>query len=362
MRKIVVKIGSSVIAPGGKLDSALISRLVKDILAVEKKGYKVILVSSGAIACGLNALGYKRKPHDIHSLMAISSCGQIMLMDVFNEKFKKSKRICAQMLLTWDDFDNREKFINIKKTLDKLLSMNIIPVVNENDAISSQEISVGDNDWLSARVADLAAAEQLIILSDVEGLFAEDSVIKKVEKIDDQIKSMVRKSKTTHTSGGMDTKLEAATFANLSGIKTVIASGHIKNVLLRVVKGEDLGTVFTPSAKIAGARKRWILNKQIKGTLFIDEGAKEAFINKGKSLLGVGVTGYQGAFKSGDGVVVADERGCVLGCGIVNYSIEEFSPKKKFEKEVVHRDNFVQSVEGWCYRPYRHSPIKQKKR
>ena len=148
MKKMVVKVGSSVIAPKGKLDSKLISRIVKDILKAEKLGVKVILVSSGAIASGLNVLGLKRKPRDIHSLMAIASLGQILLMDVFNAKFKSYKRCCAQILLSWDDFDSRARFVNIRTTIDKLLSMNIIPIVNENDAVSCEEIRFGDNDSL----------------------------------------------------------------------------------------------------------------------------------------------------------------------------------------------------------------------
>ena len=177
MKTIVVKIGSSVIAPCGKLDKALIGRLVKDIVAVEQQGYRVILVSSGAIACGLNALGYKKRPQSTHTLMAISSLGQILLMDVFNEKFNKYKKMCAQILLTWDDFDVRNRFMNIRKTLQALFSLSVIPVINENDAVSHEEIRLGDNDCISARVADLIEADTLIMLSDVPGLLKNGAVV-----------------------------------------------------------------------------------------------------------------------------------------------------------------------------------------
>lgn len=356
MKKIVVKIGSSIIAPKGKLDSGLISRFTKDILAAEKKGYKVILVSSGAIACGLNKLGYKKRPHDTHSLMAISSLGQIVLMDIFNAKFRKHKKTCAQILLTWDDFDNRKRFINICKTVDKLLAMGVIPIINENDAVFYEEIGFGDNDRLSALVANLVGAEQLIILSDVEGLLEDDMVVKRVTQINEKIRSLVREQVRTHTSGGMDTKLEAATIANLSGIKTRIAYGRKKGVIQRIISGEDIGTLFVPLDQVSKARKRWInFSKQVKGYITIDDGAKEALINKGKSLLSVGIIGVTAGFKKGDAVWVVDKEDNVLGRGIVNYSADRFKlgKREKLEKEVIHRDNFVKEVSGWCYHSYR---------
>ncbi len=342
IRKIVVKIGSSVIAPKGKLDSQLISRLVKDILSVEKKGYKVVLVSSGAIACGLNKLSLVRKPQDTYSLMAISSLGQIILMDVFNEKFKKYKRMCAQILLTCDDFDERKRFINIKKTIDKLLSINIIPIINENDAVSFEEIRLGDNDCISARVADLVSAEHLIMLSDVEGLLKGRELIAEVNKIDSKVASLARTEDKTHTSGGMQTKLEAARIATSSGIKTTIAYGRKEKVISRIVNNEAIGTVFIPSAKIEKARKRWIIySKKSKGKIFIDQGAQQAVMYRGKSLLGVGIRKIEGQFKSGDAVKVVDIEANLIGYGIVNYDSQSLNQEKTFKKPVIHRDNFV---------------------
>lgn len=351
MKKIVVKIGSSVIAAQGKLDSGLISRLVKDILLVERKGYKVVLVSSGAIACGLNQLKLKKKPKSMHTLMAISSLGQIILMDVFNAKFKKHKRTCAQVLLTWDDFDNRQRFMNIRKTIEELLILGAIPIINENDVVSHEEIGIGDNDRLSAFVADLIGAEQLIILSDIEGLLDGKRLVKEVTQINDKIKALVKKQDKTHTKGGMDTKLEAATKANLSGIRTIIANGRKKEVISRIIKGDGIGTLFLPSQKIEKSRKRWIDSKQIKGKVTIDDGAKEALLNKGKSLLGVGITEVTSGFNKGDAVIVVDSQENVVGCGLVNYSSDDFknTKTKRFEKEVIHRDNFVKAVQGWSY-------------
>ena len=347
--KIVVKIGSSVIAPKGKLDSNLVSRLVKDILSVEREGYKVILVSSGAIACGLNQLKLNKRPKEMLTLMAISSLGQIALMDIFNTKFKKHKRICAQVLLTWDDFDNRKRFMNIRKTIEKLLVISAIPIINENDVVSCEEIGIGDNDRLSAFVADLIGAGQLIILSDIEGLLDGERLVKEVTQIDDKVKALVKKQDKTHTKGGMDTKLMAATKANLSGIRTIIANGRKKDVILRIVKGDSIGTLFLPCQKIERSRKRWIDSKQIKGMVIVDDGAKDALLNKGKSLLGVGITEVRSKFNKGDAVVVVDSRGEALGCGLVNYSSDDFVKNKRFEKEVIHRDNFVKVAQGWSY-------------
>ncbi len=351
-KRLVVKIGSSVIAPGGKLDSALIASLIKDIIAVEKKGYQVIVVSSGAIACGLNKMGYKRRPHGMHSLMALSSIGQILLMDIFNEKCKKHKRTCGQILLTWEDFEERQRFINIGKTVDHLLAMSVIPVINENDVVSYEEIRFGDNDHLSVLVANLVEAEQLIMLSDVEGLMDQDAVVRKVSRLDEKIKTLIKKEKKVHTVGGMETKLKAAGIAISLGIRTVIAHGRKAHVVSGIIAGDKIGTVFLPlSQEKARARKRWFAcSKRVKGKVFIDEGAQEALLNRGKSLLAVGIADVEGTFVKGDTVHVVDMQGCLLGYGLVNYSVRDLQERKKrkFEREVIHRDNFLKIFEGWC--------------
>ncbi len=352
-KRIVVKIGSSVVAPLGKTDPAVIQALVKDVFRAKKLGFDLILVSSGAVASGLGMLGYKKKPNNIHSLMAISSFGQIILMDLFNKYFKQNKGRCAQILLTWDDFNYRKRFINIKETLEKLLSLGITPIINENDVVSHEEIRWGDNDYLSALVADLIDADQLILLSDVEGLFKENELVKQVKKIGQSIESLVKKQSKTHTSGGMETKLEAATKVNLSGIPARIASGREKKVISRILEGKDLGTLFFPSRKIGKARKRWIYSKQIKGCIFVDEGAKQALLNKGGSLLNAGILNTEGIFEKKDAVAVSDQYGNVFGYGIVNFRAEEIKKGKKLKKEVIHRDDFVKMPQGWSYHPYR---------
>lgn len=363
MKKIVVKIGSSIIAPGGKLDIALIGRIVKDIVSAQEEDIRIVLVSSGAIACGLNKLKFKKRPNDIQALMAISSVGQIILMDVFNTKFKKYNKSCAQILLTSEDFNDRESFINIRKTIDKLISMGAFPIINENDAVSHEEIGIGDNDYLSALVANLIGADQLLILSDVEGLLDESRVVKKVSKIDSTIKALIKSQNRMHTKGGMETKLEAATTANLSGIKVRIACGRKKNVITRIVKGEDIGTLFLAAKQIEKSRKRWInFSKPIKGSIVIDDGARDALLCKGKSLLNVGIISVNGSFNRGDTVAVFDHTQMLLGSGLINYPSDVFEQKKKvrLEKEVIHRDNFVKVAQGWCYHPY-HRFSKKKK-
>jgi glutamate 5-kinase len=345
MKKIVVKIGSSVLAPQGKLEPELINNFVSDIVQAQGLGYRIIVVTSGAIACGLNALKLKKRPESSHSLMAIASLGQIILMDAYEAAFKKYGKLCAQILLTWDDFDNRQRFLNARITIDKLLAMGIIPVINENDAVSSEEIKFGDNDRLSALVSDLVHAEKLIILSDVEGLIDENGKIKDfVERVDTKIYKLIKDKRSAFTSGGMAAKLKAAEISSLSGVKLIIASGKEEKLISRIIKGEHLGTIFLPAAKVERARKRWIaFSKKIKGKICIDDGAKEAILKKGRSLLAVGIIKAEGNFKKNDAVCVTDKEGNIIGCGLVNYFCDELKDYKikKFEKEVIHRDNFV---------------------
>ena len=355
---LVVKIGSSVIAPKGKLDSRVVAQLVKDIRDVEDKGYKVIMVSSGAIACGLNKLGYKKRPDDMHVLMAISSLGQILLMDMFNKNFKRYDKVCAQLLLTRDDFNERKRFMNIKKTIDKLISMNIVPIINENDAVAHEEIGVGDNDMLSELVADLAGAEKLILLSDVDGLLDKDKkVIPEISLHNQDLDSLNFESRSIHTKGGLRTKLEAATRANLSGIKTWLAYGRKKDVISKIIDGERIGTLFIPAEQVERSRKRWIHSKKIKGAIWIDDGAKKALVERGKSLLGVGITQISKGFRKGDRALVCGQDRKVIGSGIVNYDWETINKAKKknvrLEKEVIHRDNFAKLAQGWKYDPHR---------
>ncbi|MBU2266203.1 MAG: glutamate 5-kinase, partial [Candidatus Omnitrophica bacterium] len=219
-------------------------------------------------------------------------------------------------------------------------------IINENDAVSCEEIRFGDNDSLSARVAVLGRAEKLIMLSDVEGLLKGSQLVKEVVKINPEISSLAVKEDKTHTSGGMATKLEAAEMATSSGITTFIASGRRKGVICGIVKGQAIGTVFLPSSAKERDRKIWIANKKIKGRIIIDQGAKTALLDKGRSLLNVGIISVFGSFKKDDAVTVLDQEGKILGCGLVNYSFQELSSKikTKLDQEVIHRDNFTKKT------------------
>jgi len=344
MKKVVIKIGSSIVAPRGKIDEGFVSSFIKDIVSLEKQGRKIVIVSSGAIACGIDKLGFKRKPQNIAILMALASIGQIALMDIYAKYLKKHKKKCAQVLLTWDDFNDRRRYLNARNTIEKLLEFKILPIINENDTISSEEIRFGDNDRLSALLSDLIGAKTLIILSDVDGLYSEEGLIKRVDKIDKRIMGMAGRVDEAYTSGGMVTKLEAAKIATSSGIRTIIANGRIKSIVPRLVKGESIGTVFMPCSPIARARKRWIaFSRKKRGKIFVDKGAKSALLSHNKSLLAVGITGVEGSFTKGDAVDVLDDEGKVIGCGIIDYSSDEIKETKgkKLVREAIHRDNFV---------------------
>jgi glutamate 5-kinase len=224
--------------------------------------------------------------------------------------------------------------------------MDIVPIINENDAVSYQEIRLGDNDCISARVADLLQAKHLIILSDVKGLMHQDKVIEQVTCLTKDIFSLAKKEDKIHTSGGMITKLEAAQIALAAGVHTTIAYGRQENVIQDIVKGEKVGTLFLAQARKHKARKRWIaFSKKVKGTLVVDAGARDAIINKGKSLLAVGIIDYQGDFKQSDKVAIVDVDNRLLGYGISNYNKKDLTRGKKFDKEVIHRDNFVKITE-----------------
>jgi glutamate 5-kinase len=251
------------------------------------------------------------------------------------------------MLLTWDDFDNRKRFLNARATLKHLLSMNIIAVINENDAVSCDEIKFGDNDRLSALVADLVNADLAVILSDVKGLLDENKLVPCVEKVNAAVFNLVKQKKGTFTAGGMHTKLEAASIANAAGTNLVIASGREKNIISRLAAGESVGTIFLAADTVEHARKRWIAySKKTKGKIVIDDGAKEALLNKGKSLLAVGILTIEGEFKEKDAIEIYDVESRLIGCGLITYSSDDLKNLrvKKFDKAIIHRDNFARKT------------------
>jgi glutamate 5-kinase len=345
-KRIVVKIGSSLFYPGrGNVNSRLINDLAGQISSLIEAGKEVVIVASGAIALGLHKLGQKERPRDLGYLQSISAIGQNELMNTYSRAFGSRVHV-AQILLTWDDFNDRARFLNAKNTILSLLKMgNVVPIINENDTVSTEEIKFGDNDQLSARVASLISADILIILSDVDGLLDKDkkTVIRVVDEITPGIKALACPSTRKTCVGGMVTKIEAAKIATGSGIPCVIANGNKQGVILSVIKNPSaVGTLFISKKNLA-ARERWIaFGSKPKGKIIVDQGARQALAAR-KSLLSVGVLACEGGFESKDIVCIMDNQGREFARGKVNISSEELEKVKgvRSDKEVIHCDNIV---------------------
>ncbi len=345
-KRVVVKIGSSLfVSEKNKLDTGLLEGLAGQISDLIKDGKEVVVVSSGAIALGMSILKLASRPRELEYLQAAAAVGQHELMHVYNRAFKGYGANCAQLLLTWEDFSNRSRYLNAKNTLDTLLKLKCVPIVNENDTVSTEEIKFGDNDRLSALVSILTGADLLIILSDVDGLLDENKkVIRLVDKITGEIKSLACPTSKKTCVGGMVTKIEAARVAVDSGIPCVIANGYNKGII-SVVANDPFGqgTLFLPKQKLLDAKKRWMaFGTKAKGKIVIDDGAKRALADK-KSLLSVGVVACEGNFCSGDIVSVCDKKNCEIARGKVGLAFRELDKVKggRFSKEVIHRDNIV---------------------
>lgn len=348
-KRVVVKIGSSLffsssVSTGINLDFNIIHRIVKQIIKLIKEGKEIGIVSSGAIALGMSRLKLVSRPKELSSLQAIAAVGQSELMDVYREFFNKKALNCGQVLLTYEDFIDRKRYLNAKNTLLTLFRLKNVPIINENDTVSTDEIKFGDNDRLSALVANLISADLLIILSDVEGLLDKDKkLIKVVDELSPYIKTLACPTDKKMCVGGMITKLEAAKIATGSGIPCVLANGCKKDIILSVIKDPaNQGTLFIPKKELA-ARLRWIaFGSKPKGKIMVDEGAKIALLNK-KSLLCVGVIGTSGVFEAGDIVSLIDKQNCEFARGKVRVSSKQLDRIKgrHFDKEIIHRDNIV---------------------
>ena len=341
----MVKVGSSLFCSAGRLDSSRVEHIAGEISALVKDGKEIILVTSGAIALGMSALNLTSRPKDLALLQAAAAVGQHELMDSYRRFFSKARLNCGQVLLTWDDFDQRLRYLNAKNTLLTLLKLNVIPVINENDTISTEEIKFGDNDRLSALVASLVGADLLIILSDVEGLLdANKQVIRLVDKITPAIRSLACPTYKKTCVGGMVTKLEAARIAADSGIACVIASGQKKGVIAKAIENPlAAGTLFAAKEESLGSKERWMaFSAKTKGQIIVDDGAKRAVENK-KSLLSVGVVGLEGNFDRADIVSIRDKGGVEFARGKVRLSAKELDRVKgaRHDKEVIHRDDIV---------------------
>lgn len=344
-KRVVVKIGSSLfVSEKNKLDTGLLEGLAGQISDLIKDGKEVVVVSSGAIALGMSILKLASRPRELEYLQAAAAVGQHELMHVYNRAFIGYGVNCAQLLLTWEDFSNRSRYLNAKNTLNTLLKLKCVPIVNENDTVSTEEIKFGDNDRLSALVSILTGADLLIILSDVDGLLDENKkVIRLVDKITGEIKSLACPTSKKTCVGGMITKIEAASIAMNSGIPCVIACGRQKGVVACLIRDpESCGTLFMPKKALA-EKERWMaFGTKPQGKVIVDAGARQALLNK-KSLLSVGVADAQGNFESGAVVSITDKDGEEFARGKSNLSARQLEKVKgsRSEKEVIHRDNIV---------------------
>jgi glutamate 5-kinase len=349
IKRIVVKVGSQLLSGDEGIDREFLTSISKQISELVKSGKEVVVVSSGAVLAGIKALGFKRKPFSLQEKQALSAVGQPYLMSEYREAFKPFGINVAQVLITADDLRSRERFTNAQNTLNTLMKLNVIPIVNENDTVSVEEIKIGDNDNLSAHVAVVFRADILIMLTTASGLYDKDpnrfkdaKLIPVVENIKELESICDFKGKTCYGTGGMWTKVEAAFKAVRKGIPVVIAGGREERVILRILEGDRIGTFFFPQGKLRAKAYRMIYLMEPKGSLVIDKGAVEALVKGGKSLLPSGVKVVKGYFKKGDLVNILDENGNLIGKGISSCSFEDV---KTFKKPCVHRDNLVLLVE-----------------
>jgi len=363
VRRIVVKVGSSILASVEKgLHYEVFSHLAKEISDLKRQGYEIVLVSSGAIAAGMEKMGYKTRPQAITLKQATAAVGQTRLMNIYETYFSRFQQMVAQVLLTHDDLSHRRRFLNARNTLLTLLELGIIPIINENDTVVVDEIKFGDNDNLSALITNLIGADLLIILTDIEGLCDSDPrvnpnarCIPLVEDTDVDMGGIVGETKSEMSVGGMISKIQAARKASRFGIPTVVARGTKEGVLHQILKGKEIGTLILSKGEALSSRKHWIaFNPKPKGDVTVDDGAKKAIVHKGKSLLSSGVVKIKGSFDRGDLVTCLGPRGKEFARGLVNYSATELEKIKglrsdqiesilgyKYSDEVIHRDDLV---------------------
>ena len=360
---LVIKVGSSLVTNEGRgLDLEAIARWAAQIAQLRALGKRCVLVSSGAIAAGLQRLGWARRPHAMHQLQAAAAVGQMGLVQCYETCFREHGLATAQILLTHADMADRQRYLNARSTLRTLLGLGVIPVINENDTVVTDEIRFGDNDTLAALVTNLVEADALIILTDQTGLYDADprkvltaKLIQERDASDPALESIAGGTGSTLASGGMLTKVLAARRAARSGAHTVIAAGREPDVLLRIARGEFVGTLLTARTLPLAARKQWLADHvNLGGRLKLDAGAVQALASGGRSLLPIGVTGVAGEFERGAVVACEDPQGREMARGLVNYSAGETRlimrrPSSEIEQllgyvdepELIHRDNLV---------------------
>ena len=361
-RRWVIKVGSSLVTDSGcGLNTDLIGDWAAQIAGLVRAGSQVALVSSGSIAEGVSRLGWRQRPQNLHSLQAAAAVGQMGLMQGYRQAFAGHGVNTAQVLLTHEDFRDRQRYLNARATLTTLFELGVAPIINENDTVSTEEIQLGDNDTLAAQVANLVDADLLLILTNQRGLFDKDpsrhddaKLIRSARTGDALLDKAAGPSIGELGRGGMITKVAAARCAAQSGASTVIAPGQEKNVIGRIASGETLGTLIQAAGRPLALRKRWIANLKPRGALTLDEGACEALRDLGKSLLPVGVAALDGDFRRGDMVVCRTAAGQIVARGLANYTAGEARliigksggeakaiMGARYETELIHRDNLA---------------------
>ena len=362
-RRWVIKVGSSLLtADGHGLDFDIINAWTTDMAQLLDDSVEIVLVSSGAIAEGVVRLGWSRRPDAVHELQAAAAVGQMGLIRAYESGFERFGKITAQVLLTHEDLSNRRRYLNARATLTTLLDNRVLPIVNENDTVTTDEIRLGDNDTLGALVANLISADVLVLLTDQEGLFDSDPrsnpdarLLERANASDPSILALAGPSVNGLGRGGMSTKVQAAERAAQTGATTIIADGRVPRILQRLHNGEALGTMLTSDQRPRDARKRWLSSQlRTRGALELDAGACQVLTTRGSSLLAAGVTDVRGDFHRGELVSCVDAAGVEIARGLANYgaadcrrvagkSSEQFFETLGFmaEPELVHRDNLV---------------------
>ena len=373
-RRVVVKVGTAVLTGGGAgsggVDLAALGSIVRQICGLRAQGAEVMLVTSGAVAAGRTALRQGRDggdggiPRDIRSRQVAAAVGQSILMQIYREEFALYGVTVAQALLTVGDFSNRPAYLNVRNTLEGLLELGVVPLLNENDVVAVDEIGevFGDNDRLSALVANMADADLLLILTDNDGLYTSDpridpsaTLIRRVAQVDHEIEALAGRTLRPWARGGMPTKLDAARLVTTSGIPMIMARGRDDGAALRAVRGEPVGTFFQPAAEKLESRKRWMLSGvSQRGQVTVDDGAAAALLEHSRSLLPAGVRGVAGGFARGDTIYILNPAGRRIACGIANYSAADIARIRGlrsgrieetlgyyYGQEVVHRNNLA---------------------
>lgn len=367
VRKVLVKIGSGVLAGQDGLDLDIINQLVDDMAVLRNEGRHIVIVSSGAVASGRHRMGIKRKLKNVPEKQAAAAIGQGRLMRIYSNAFGRHGINVAQMLLTMSDLTDRQRFINIRNTLFQLLDWSVVPIINENDTVSVEEIKFGDNDHLAAMMANIVEAHLVINLTNTDGLYDRNpktnkkaKAIKLVREITNEIEAAATSESDPVGTGGMKSKIIAARKVTACGIPYVIAHGKKKGILTEIFSGTETGTLFLPLVDCLNSKESWIaFTLRSRGTLIVDDGARDAILERGKSLLPSGIIGIEGDFAAGDAVVCQDRCGAEVAKGLVNYSsaevrkiqgvktsrIEQILGYRHYD-EVIHRDNMAVMENG----------------